>query len=171
MNKEQIPIIVCMIVLLMSILNIVIIYINYEPELLHDKIASYVKEDCKNKDSCYLSLKDITNFEWDKFYIINIGTDINKILGFEYPFDRDVSESYVFLKDEKIVYHYDRPYKVSWNFEVIPQKYTFCESVNSCQIKNDYLLFSPNEANFYVEEWRDDRIKKNRYHLLCVPKM
>jgi hypothetical protein len=165
MNKKQIPIIVYAIVLLIGILSILIMYLNYESTFLQDKIASHVKKNCKNRDDCYLSLKDITNFEWDKFYIIKIGADINKILGFEYSFNRDISTSYVFLKDGKIVYHYEDFLKGTLDFEMIPEKYTFCESVNSCQNENDYLLFSPDEANFYVKEWWSDRIKKNRYHL------
>lgn len=179
MNKKQQLMKIFMIISIMCLSIILIMYIliiimsvtdfHSETRFLHNKIESYVKKNCENKDTCYLFLKDITDFEWDKFYIVPVGKkNINKILGFEYPFDsRGDAETYVFLKDGKIVYHYEELYKVSRHFEVIPEKYTFCESVDSCQIK-DYLLFSPKEANFYIETSWSERRKKYYYYLYPI---
>jgi len=125
---------------------------------LYDKIGSYIKKNCENKDTCILFLKDITDFEWEQFYYIPNGNYATEILGFDYLFNTDLSEAIVFLREGKIVYHeevFQHPSK--------PSKYTFCKTGKSFEIIDyKYLLFTPDEAVFYITEWKD---RKNHYLL------
>ena len=123
---------------------------------MYDKIDSYVKKNCENKDTCILFLKDITDFEWEQFYFIPIGEDVSKILGINYPFDTDISEVIVFLRDGKIVYHEENFYHPEK-----PSKYNFSKND---YLLNEYLVLTPAEAVFHITKWKwKDR--ENHYWL------
>ena len=78
---------------------------------IKDTIVSTINQHCKNeKDSCgvFIKMQDVTDFKWDKLYYFNVGTsleDIDKSLGFHYPFWQDLSESIVFTSGNNVVYH------------------------------------------------------------------
>jgi hypothetical protein len=125
------------------------ISISYKPNL-YDKIDSYAKENLENKEKCKLFLKDITDFEWDKFHIIARGEDVNKILGFKYPyssFGQSFSIIIIFLKDGKIVYHEN--YSDIYDSKVIFSIRGDTLYVNDC-IK--YLSLSPKDAVFHIKK-------------------
>lgn len=75
---------------------------------IKDKILTSVQENYK-KDSCMISMKNFTSFEWNKMYIFcNYSgiEEVNDALEMEYPFyDVDNLKRIIFTKSNKIVYH------------------------------------------------------------------
>jgi hypothetical protein len=148
---------------------VILMYIQYmlndRESILYDKIELYVEENCKDKDTCYLSLKYIIDFEWDKFHFIYASKNPSEVLGFEYPFNADISNVIIFLKDGKIVHHeehIDDPEKDS--------KLSFCKAKDNCSYfaGKDYLTFVPENANFYAERWWSKKTKKYCYHFYLI---
>jgi hypothetical protein len=76
------------------------------------KIREKIISDSKTHYKVIFSLKDLTNFDWDKFYVFESSCnqkDINDGLGFEYPYYKASSRILVFLKNDKIMYHEENP--------------------------------------------------------------
>lgn len=51
---------------------------------------------------------NITSFDWDKMYVFrdNSGLEeVNKQLGFEYPYFEDIAKRIIFTKSKKVIYH------------------------------------------------------------------
>lgn len=71
------------------------------------KIKQQIK-DCKD-DSCRVSIRQLTNFKWDKMYVFNNPTapgDIDQVIGLRYPYYVEFTRTIVFLDKDKIV-HYE----------------------------------------------------------------
>ena len=115
---------------------------------LYKIIDKYVKENCSHADTCSVFLKDITNFRWDKFYIIYMGQNVSEIIGRSYPYDTDLSEVIIFLKDGKIVYHK----RILYHPEKMP-KVTFSMRGNDYHVNDyKYMSFLSDEAHFYIRK-------------------
>lgn len=74
---------------------------------IEGKIRQQIK-DCKN-DSCRVSIRQLTNFKWDKMYVFNNPTapgDIDQAIGLNYPNYVEFTRTIVFLDKNKIV-HYE----------------------------------------------------------------
>jgi hypothetical protein len=55
-----------------------------------------------------IDLKSITNFAWDKLYLLDVGVDdVDTVLGFHYPYFVDVADRIIFVKNKQVVYHED----------------------------------------------------------------
>ncbi len=80
---------------------------------MQDKIINNIQKSCQ-KDSCIVKMSAITPFDWEKMYVFREGADlqeINKQLGFNYPYFKDVAKRLIFIKSNKIIYHEDEfPY-------------------------------------------------------------
>ena len=75
---------------------------------IEDKIGKKIEDECSSKTACVISIKTITDFEWEKMYVFGSSArleDINKALGFEYPYYKEFSRIIVFMDNGKIVYH------------------------------------------------------------------
>jgi sulfur carrier protein ThiS len=80
---------------------------------IKNKIIEQFENQCYQKPSCLINLRDVTNFKWDKTYLFKEGTtleDINAALGFQYPYFEDIAERIVFVYNNKVVYHEDQFY-------------------------------------------------------------
>lgn len=58
-----------------------------------------------------ISLKDYIDFDWDKMIVSNTSADldeINKALGFDYPYFEDIASRLILIKNKKVVYHQER---------------------------------------------------------------
>lgn len=74
---------------------------------IQDKIIDNIKKN-ERGDSCVVKIINITPFDWDKMYVFRENCsleEVNKKLGFEYPYFEDVAKRIVFIKSRKVVYH------------------------------------------------------------------
>jgi hypothetical protein len=74
---------------------------------IEQKIFDLVNENCTSFP-CNVALSDILNGDWKKLYVFKPTAtleDIEKALGFQYPFWDDVGKRFIFVNSEnKIVY-------------------------------------------------------------------
>lgn len=89
-------------------------------------------------------MSDLTDFSWDKMFVFREGTEleeINKVLGFKYPYFEDVASRIIFVKSNQVVYHEDE----------------FPDPSNSANERvifiypndtSDYMIFSVDNAKF-----------------------
>lgn len=74
------------------------------------KIINFIEKRCDNQDSCQITMKDITNFRWEKMYVFEPSVrldQINKVLGFKYEYFEDIARRIIFTVGDKVVYHED----------------------------------------------------------------
>jgi len=74
---------------------------------IQDKIVDNIKKNVQG-DSCVVKMVNITSFNWDKMYVFSENSgleDVNKQLGFEYPYFEDIAKRIIFTKSKKVVYH------------------------------------------------------------------
>lgn len=76
-------------------------------EPIKDAIAAKFEEKCKGDTICQIDLKEVTNFKWDKFYIVKAGVNPDKALGFRYPYWEDVANRIIFVAGNVVTYHED----------------------------------------------------------------
>jgi hypothetical protein len=80
---------------------------------IKNKIISTIDMKCQNTNECTISIKKITDFDWDRLVLFNEGAsrqEINSVLGFEYRGDTDLKILTFFLYKGKIVYHEEEDY-------------------------------------------------------------
>ena len=80
---------------------------------LSDKIISEIDKNCNENNFIQLSLKEITNFKWDKCVVFETSCDnykISEALGVKYNGIADLHSGIVFVYDNKIVYEETIPY-------------------------------------------------------------
>lgn len=110
------------------------------------KLLNEVKHKCEASHECFISLKDVTKFEWDKVYIFNSPSDpeiIREALKGDYHLWRDLTWGLiVFVKGENIIHKeyefYDPEKPVKLDFEFNGKK---------------YLIFTPADAHFEARKW------------------
>lgn len=74
---------------------------------IKDRIVDNI-EKSGQEDSCIVKMVNITSFDWDKMYVFrdNSGLEeVNKQLGFEYPYFEDIAKRIIFTKSKKVIYH------------------------------------------------------------------
>jgi len=74
---------------------------------LKDKIIAKFEEKCKGDSVCIIDLKELTDFKWDKFYLVDLGVDPDKALGFRYPYWEDMATRIIFTLGNRVTYHED----------------------------------------------------------------
>ena len=119
----------------------------------YTSIDSYYSS-CKEKNSCYINLKDCFQFEWDKLYVFNNENypeadkeEISKIIGIKYNKARSNQESLlIFIKNNKIVFEI----KDSYNFNN-SSPYLYVDFIN---LKDNYI--TPSKSLFKIYQ-RSDR--------------
>jgi len=89
-----------------------LILVGCQPASIKRKIADNIENKCKGIDSCTttINMQEVTDFKWDKLYLFKEGAsleDVNKALGFAYPYFEDIASRIIFVSDNKIVYHED----------------------------------------------------------------
>jgi len=74
---------------------------------MQDKIIDNIEKN-ERGDSCVVKIINITSFDWDEMYVFREDCsleEVNKQLGFKYPYFEDVARRIVFIKSRKVVYH------------------------------------------------------------------
>jgi hypothetical protein len=131
-----------------SILILFSIFICSCQHSIQDKIINAIQQNEK-KDSCVVTIANITSFDWDKMYVFvkNSGIeDVNKQLGFTYPYYEDNAKRIIFLKSKKIVYHeeeYPDPDKKS-KLVFLPK----CDTVNVMVFTKRTAIFCAKKKDF-----------------------
>jgi len=77
---------------------------------IQKKIVNKINQQCKTADNCVIRMSEVTDFEWEKMYIFNENSsleEINKALGFNYKYFKDVARRIIFTKSNKVVYQED----------------------------------------------------------------
>lgn len=98
---------------------------------MSEKIIKTIDNKCDQGDTFMISMKDITDFEWDKMVIFEVGSsnfEVSKALGIEYKESTDLMSGMVFVCNNKIVheervpYNPDRPEKLRYIVEHKPKE-------------------------------------------------
>ena len=113
-----------------------------------DRIVASLKDNAQ-PDTCIISMKDFTSFDWDKMYVFcnYTGVDeVKRILKTNYSFDDwDEIEPIIFTKSHKIVYYED--------LFVNPEK---ADPINFISVKGkDVMVFTKSTAIFKVKKLED----------------
>jgi len=112
-----------------------------------DKIERRITKKYESgNNSTTISIKDLTDFKWDSLYIFNFNNtfeDVNRSLGFKYPYYKEFSRIYVFLNNNKIIYHEEDPE----NIESLENKEVVFKDSDSAK----FVCYSYSNANFKVK--------------------
>ncbi|MFC3800911.1 hypothetical protein [Cohnella sp. GCM10012308] len=99
------------------------------PISLADSIMKGIDLRCGELSSCSISMRDITDFKWDKVVVFQVGSsnpEVSHALGFEYHGSTDLMSGIIFVSDNKIVaeqqiaYYPEKPSKLQVNLEQDP---------------------------------------------------
>lgn len=131
----------------------IIFFCNCQPNV-KDKIITKIEKNCKafNKvDDCIFSLESITEFEWDKMYVLDGPRSpdlISKVIGFECDcgFLPDDSRRLVFVKGEKIVYEDEYSVDTHKGIQFRPLDWE----------REKLAIYTPSTAKFYVLKRADE---------------
>lgn len=118
------------------------------------KISKEITDKCPNLSSCLINFSDIIKDDWDYVLITNEQIsleELNKLLGFEYPYFSDIGSRIIFVKDNKVVYHEDE----------FPQAEKVLKGTLKFNLENNFLKLKKENAKFRVTE-------KNRYIELTI---
>jgi hypothetical protein len=111
-------------------------------------IRERIVKQCKPNSDCIISIKELTNFNWEKFYVFGVTTtleDMNKALGFNYPYYKEFCRTLVFLENNQIIYHEENASNIERieNNEVV---FNYSDSVK-------FACFTPSNAIFEVHKY------------------
>lgn len=107
-----------------------------------DKIIETIDNNCQQSSSCKVSMKEITDFKWDKMVIFEVGSsnsEISKALGIKYDDSTDLTSGMVFVYKNRVVYKEDLPYNPER-----PNKLWF--KINNKPGEPNYWILTPNNA-------------------------
>jgi|GEM_PF-2335207 len=113
------------------------------PSKLGAKIIQEIDENCQNAATCTISMKEITDFKWDKLVFFRLGSsrvDVSQALGFEYKGTTDLMSGMIFVLNNEIIheerspYYPDHPTKLQYAMTNIQNKprcvsYTYDEAI------------------------------------------
>ena len=85
----------------------------------NSKLYNDIYSKCNLKDSIPFeyNLNDFIKTDWDTLYVLGSNKrleDVDRILGFHYEFYEELSYIIVFVKNKKVIYHEEIPYK--WDY-------------------------------------------------------
>jgi hypothetical protein len=93
---------------------------------------------------CFVRLEDVVQKDWDYVFIASETLsleEINKHLGFKYPYFEDIGKKIIFVKENKVVYYEDF--------------FPYVDKKRSCE-----LLFEFKDDRFYIKMKREDAVFK-----------
>lgn len=107
------------------------------------KLSNLIVDECPNLSSCIINLDDIIEEDWDYVLITNQQislSQLNSLLGFEYPYFSDIGNRIIFVKNKKVIYHEDE----------FPEAETTSKNTLRFEIKNNYLKLKKSDSKFSV---------------------
>lgn len=139
------------------IVILVFALVSCDVTTLEKKIAIKARE-CEV--SCTISLKEITDFKWDKVYISDIPStlqEINEAIGVEYSYYEEYTRPIIFFNKGKIVYHENNPSNIEG---VISDQVIFGNATDTTKFR----VYSVEEAVFKVRKRKSN--SKDYYELI-----
>jgi len=117
------------------------------------KITNKIESSCK-QNSCAISIKDITDFTWDKMYVFKYNVtlkEVNKVLGVNFANYTEFTRKIIFTSGGKIVYEEEEKTNIEGlvNNEVV---FDIPDTMN-------YKFYNIEEAKFTVIQKEFDRGK------------
>jgi hypothetical protein len=135
-----------------KILTILVLFLVYScGKSSENKIDQAVRDVCRNKESdCKISLQSIITEEWDYVIISQESLsleDLNKLLGFDYPYFIDIARRIIFVKGNKVIYHED---KFPETDRVVKNEVVFeMKNSNFLKIERNNAIFNAKKENDY----------------------
>ena len=111
---------------------------------LSNKIIKFIDNNCDKNNACFIKMLEITDFEWDKMLIYQVGsstTEISEALGVEFKDSVDLMSGMVFVKENKIVYNQSIPYNPERPSKLLLH-------VGGIFREDNNKVFTPNDAIF-----------------------
>jgi hypothetical protein len=102
---------------------------------------------CVSSNPCIVSIKDVTDFQWDQMHVFEYGAtldDIQKSIGTDYPDYVEFKRRLVFLKNGRVIHREDEPANIE---RPVNGQVSFDESYN-----NPHWSFTPETAVFRAEK-------------------
>ncbi|OPX43988.1 hypothetical protein CLHUN_20130 [Ruminiclostridium hungatei] len=108
------------------ILILVLVGCQTKESYMTENLIKAIDNECGEKNSCQIQMKDVTNFKWDKVVIFQVGSsnkEISKALDAEYKGATDLISGMVFvynnqIADEELVpYDPENPNKLQYFIE------------------------------------------------------
>jgi len=136
---------------------------NLNNNKLSNKIIEYIDNNAENNtenNTCILSMRDITEFTWDKMLIYQVGSsniEISEILGVGFEDSIDLSSGMIFIYEDKIVYKESMLY----NPDQLSNRLFYVDHGQP-----QYMEFTPNDAIFDGNRKETD---DNSYYYIIVP--
>lgn len=117
------------------------------------KITNKIESGCK-QNTCTISIKDITDFTWDKMYVFKYNVtlkEVNKVLGVNFANYTEFTRKIIFTSGGKIVYEEEEKTNIEGlvNNEVV---FDIPDTMN-------YKFYYIEEAKFTVIQKEFDRGK------------
>ena len=137
-----------------SVLVICFFVLSCISDKTNSKISKEIRRKCPNLSSCVVNFNDLIKDDWDYVLITKEQIsleELNKLLGFEYPYFSDIGSRIIFVKGNKVVYHEDE----------FPQTETVLKGTLKFKLENNFLKLKKENAKFSVTE-------NNRYIELSV---
>jgi hypothetical protein len=134
------------------VLIVVLISFNSCSHISESKMNKRIIKQYKHNPDSSISLNTFMSFKWDKVYVFGFPTtleNMNKTLGFSYPYYKEFCNTIVFLQNNQIVYHEENHTNVEKieNGEVI---FKYPDSLN-------FACYKPANAIFKISKISLDR--------------
>lgn len=117
------------------------------------KITKKIESNCK-QNSCTISIKDVTDFTWDKMYVFKYNVtleEVNKVLGLNFANYTEFTRKIIFTSGGKVVYREEEKTNIEGlvNNEVV---FDIPDTIN-------YKAYNIEDAKFTVIEKEFDKGK------------
>ncbi|MNM56775.1 hypothetical protein D3C81_679540 [compost metagenome] len=119
---------------------------------LSDQIIQTIDRKSNENGTCDISLKEITDFKWDKVVIFQVGSsdeEISSALGIKYEGPTDLISGLVFVLDHKIVHEELIPYQTEHptNLQIFIEKKATDPNCVAFTLENAVLKGSKEELD------------------------
>lgn len=161
MKKNQF---IWFIVPLVFCLSVLTISCNQQNSSVAVNTREYIKNNCKDRESCKIFAKEMTHFEWDEFYVFEENVEdeeISKIIGKEIR-TSTYSRKWIFLRNGVIVHKEEDTIE-----EVdVPQNTGDTQIIGDAE--DGYIVIKP-DAIFEIEKRETLELNNGEYfRLTCL---
>lgn len=142
------------IMMLLLLINLVINGCQSTKTSLSEKIINEIDGNCKINGTCVITMKEITDFKWDKMVVFGVGTsavEVSQALGLEYTGSTDLMSGMIFVLNNKVVHEELEPY-----YPEQPSQLQY--AVTKKQLEPNCVSYTVDEANLLaIKEEIDGR--------------
>jgi hypothetical protein len=83
-----------------------------DPFSVEGKLVTRINTTCGESSSCFIRLRDVTDFDWDRVYVFTYSvrqSEIEKVIGVPFPQYEEFNRSMIFFNGGKLVYSEAEP--------------------------------------------------------------